>query len=114
MAEVGSTNEQSQAELQVNQTSRRHLANARATQSMGGAPIHGSEFEQALVAEVGRTWSDEGRFWRLVSVSTHQLNSFVEGELYVETHGVGVYMDHVKYPNADACPPSELEWSKAE
>ena len=114
MAEVGSTNAQSEAELRVKQKARRHMVEARAAQSMGEALVHGAEFVQQLRAEVGGTWLDDGRVWRLVSVSTHHLDTFEEGELRGETHVVGVYVDHVKYPNSDACPPSELEWSKAE
>ena len=52
--------------------------------------------------------------WRLVAVSTNLLDTYVDGDLYIETHVVGIYVDHGLYPNADACPPSELEWSKAD
>ena len=109
MAEVGSTNAQSEAELRVKQKARRHLVEARAAQSMGEALVHGAEFEQELRAEVGGTSLDDGRVWRLVSVSTHHLDTFEEGEIRGEIHVLGVYVDHVKHPNSDACPPTELE-----
>ena len=76
--------------------------------------IHGAEFEQELALKVGATWEDEGKVWRLIAVNTNKLDTFVDGDLYIETHVVGVYVDHILYPNEDACPPCALEWSKAE
>ena len=116
MAGVDSTNAQARAELHVKQNSRRILEQAREarTQGTGEMRIHGAEFEQELALKVGATWEDEGRVWRLIAVNTNKLDTFVDGDLYIETHVVGVYVDHILYPNEDACPPCALEWSKAE
>ena len=116
MAGVDSTNAQAEAELHVKQNSRRILEQAREarTQGTGAMRIHGAEFEQELALKVGAIWEDEGKVWRLIAVNTNKLDTFVDGDLYIETHVVGIYVDHILYPNEDACPPCALEWSKAE
>jgi hypothetical protein len=116
MAEVGSTNAEARAELNVKQHSRQILEQAREarTQATGEMRIHGAECEQELALKIGATWEDDGKAWRLIAVSTNKLDTFVDGDLYIETHVVGIYVDHILYPNEDACPPCALEWSKAE
>ena len=41
------------------------------------------------------------------------MTTVVEGIPSLETHVVGVYVDHLQYPNAEAAPPGDLEWSTA-
>ena len=97
MAGVDSTNAQAGAELHVKQNSRRILEQAREarTQESGAMRIHGAEFEQELAPKVGAIWEDDGKVWRLIAVNTNKLDTFVDGDLYIETHVVGVYVDHV-------------------
>ena len=112
MAVVGSTNAQSQAEIQLKMNSRRALE-ANTARVEARSYVQGAALEGELLAEVGNTWWDDKVCWRLVSVSTHTLTTMTSGEPSLETHVIGVYVNHFEYPNAEAAPPGDLEWSTA-
>ena len=112
MAAVGSTNAQSQRELQLKLNARKALE-ANTARVAACDHVQGAALEGELLKEVGNTWWDDGVCWRLVSVSTHTLTTVAEGIPSLETHVVGVYVDHLQYPNAEAAPPGDLEWSTA-
>ena len=112
MAAVGSTNAQSQRELQLKLNARKALE-ANTARVAACDHVQGAALEGELLKEVGNTWWDDGVCWRLVSVSTHTLTTVAEGTPSLETHVVGVYVDHLQYPNAEAAPPGDLEWSTA-
>ena len=112
MAAVGSTNAQSQREFQLKLNARRALE-ANTARLTSCDHVRGAALEGELLKEVGNTWWDDGVCWRLVSVCTRTLTRTADGEPYLETHVVGVYVDHLQYPNAEAAPPKDLEWSTA-
>ena len=112
MAAVGSTNAQSQAEIQLKLNGRRALE-AHTARVEARSYVQGAALEGELLAEVGNTWWDDKVCWRLVSVSTRSLTTMTSGEPSLETHVIGVYVNHFEYPNAEAAPPGDLEWSTA-
>ena len=111
MAAVGSTNAQSQRELQLRLNARKALETN--TASVEARQVRGAALEGELLAEIGNTWYDDNMWWRLVSVSTHALTTVTDGVPSLETHVIGVYVNHLEYPNAEAAPPGDLEWSTA-
>ena len=111
MASVKSTNAQSQRELQLRLNARKALETN--TASVEARQVRGAALEGELLAEIGNTWHDDNMWWRLVSVSTHALTTVTDGVPALETHVIGVYVNHLKYPNAEAAPPGDLEWSTA-
>ena len=102
----------SQRELQLKLNARKALE-ANTARVAACDHVQGATLEGELLKEVGNTWWDDGVCWRLVSVSTHTLTTVAEGIPSLETHVVGVYVNHLQYPNAEAAPPGDLEWSTA-
>ncbi len=61
----------------------------------------------------GASWADGGVTYRLVSVSTHDLEVMHRNTIRLETHVVGCYVETQQYRSLEEAPYGALEWSTA-
>ena len=74
---------------------------------------HGVEHEAELRGLIGTSWADGGATYRLVSVSTHDLEVMHRNTIRLETHVVGCYVETQQYRSLEEAPYGALEWSTA-
>ena len=74
---------------------------------------HGLEHEAELRGLIGASWADGGVTYRLVSVSTHDLEVMHRNTIRMETHVVGCYVETQQYRSLEEAPYGAIEWSTA-